>query len=216
MAQIDESTASMTAALCSFDVLRTELAEQVSTLWRPRRPPNQVIEGREGAMFAEMLGICDALGEVDQLRIYRFFLTAVHRNSIQSHRFDPEILAYPDRIAAVEVELAQVSSDLEEIIDEIARYSPFENVDDARTHATAYMWSMVWWLHARADVTSFRFTLGEDPLVTLLLGREPEESETVVCQIYHCALRAEFDYRKVLMRHKFPQEPMHMRGESHL
>ena len=83
----EESSSGMSGALFSFDLLRTELAEQSADQWRPRRARDEVVSAREVAMMAELTGMHDALSQIDQLRVYRFFLTAVHRNSLALHRF---------------------------------------------------------------------------------------------------------------------------------
>ena len=220
----------LSGALFSYDQLRSELADQSANEWRPRRARDEVISARELAMLAELNGIHDAMSDVDQLRLYRFFLVAVHHNSLQMHRFDAQIIAYPERVAAIERELDDVSADLAQLITETAEFSALIDLSEARLQAATFLWTSAWWLHSRPDVEDFKFPSGDDVLSSLLLGREPNSDEPVTDQMYRSAMKAEHEYRKMLMR-KVPKNliamtssgdfkrshvPLHMRAESHM
>ncbi len=152
----------------------------------------------EPAMKAQMQRLHDALDEGVQLLVYRFFLTAIHRNSVVADRFAPTVVASPERQAAIWADFDDITDELVEITDEVASSARPLLGKHADPLAADLLWSMSWWIHARRDVRSFEpptETSTETPTETrgaLLrsLGRAPDRRDQVSHRIYEHALDA--------------------------
>lgn len=185
----------MHQALTAFDACRNQVAQTMQSLkLNYTKPASEtlVIE-HEGFIDRKMSAIHEALSEGEQLRLYRFYLTAVHRNSVIATRFDPQVMSSPERSAAMETEFDEITQELNELINDVVPKSGL-NEAKQRLLAADYMWVMTWWIHARRDVISFIFDPVEDPAVALMLGRVPDQSERVGRDLFHQAAIAELEY----------------------
>jgi hypothetical protein len=142
-----------------------------------------------------MRAMHDLLSESEQLAVYRFYLTAVHRNSVMTTRFHPTILSSPERSAAVEAEYDEISRQLEDLVADVAAFGLDGDSVTAQLHAADFLWAVSWWVHARRDVLMFDFDRLQDPVVSLLLGRAPSSQERVSKDLYEHAVAAELEYR---------------------
>ena len=184
----------VTEALLAFDACRSQAAQAIGYLSRPRRIPEPVIVQREPIMENELHRVHDLLSEAEQLRAYRFYLTALHRESIMSRRFDAKVMPSPQRMALLETDYEAVSEELDEIIEEVASCSPLPDEKSKRLQAANMLWSMTWWIHVRQDATAFRFLPDDDVLTLCMLGRAPDAVHAIASQIYVHAAAAELAY----------------------
>lgn len=185
----------LTTALLAFDACRSEAAQETGFVVQPLRVSEPAVMRREPHVHDEITRIHDALPESEQLRIYRFYLTAVHRNSVEGSRFEPHVLSSLGRSAATEAEFDDITHEIDELVGEVATHSLDVDATAARLFAADFLWVTAWWVHARQDVVSFVFDSTQDPFVRLLLGRGPDHTERIGRDIYRNAAAAELEYR---------------------
>jgi len=182
-------------ALLAFASCRSQIVNFVEFENRQTKLSEVAVLKHEPEVCNDINRIHDELSEPTQLEVYRFFLTAVHRNSVIATRFDPSIMSSPERTAAMEAEFDDITHQMSEIINDVALHSFNIDRKSAQLLAADLLWTLSWWVHARQDVLTFTFDSTEDPTLLLLLGRQPDVGERVSRDIYHQATIAELEYR---------------------
>ena len=171
---------SLSAALLAFDACRSQSVQSTGFTVIPRRVYEHEVIAQEPIVKAEILRIHDALSEAEQLRIYRFYLTAMCLHSLDSKS----------------AEYGEITSQLEAIVDDVAKQSLDSVPTSASLFAANFLWTFSWWVHARQDVMSFEFIPTQDAHVVLLQGRVPSRSEHLAFEMYSHAADAERKYHR--------------------
>lgn len=185
-----DATDEVRKGLSAFDSLVDHTASRLDIGTDSHRFSPKVVADMEAKTAEAVSTIHDGLPEGIQLLVYRFYLTAVHRSSIVATRFEPPVLASPERSSAVEQQFEAVGRQLDEIIEELA-VKAFESVTpEAVSLSATFLWTAVWWVHARQDVLLYGIDRYQDAETLAMLGRPPDNDERLVREIYDQAVTA--------------------------
>ena len=186
-------------ALNEYDALRVHECEQPAVPWQFARHVCVLnVEERERALHEKMCRIYNAFSDAEQRMIQHFFLTAVHRGSVLSERFAINIVASRERQAATQSEYDDLTEELDDIVEAVAKHATRAAPERAHLLAAAFLWSMAWWVHARKDVAALRDVQGSRAEAVAALGRSATPFDAVGSKVYQEAADAEIEYQGYL------------------
>lgn len=185
----------LSTAVDSFDAWRSNLLHERAE--SGRRPSEPDVIDAEWDVAGRLARLHASMSEHDQLLVYRFFLTAVHLQSVRSLDRHP----MSERHGG---ESEEISRQLDALVDDVVAGLGREDASVrtsrrlSRAKAGCFLWTFVWWTHAREDVSTFMFDRSEDESVLYLLGRVPDRADRIAWEVYRSAAVAESLYADVL------------------